>query len=128
MEIPSIQKVDIYNEYRDKDLSTKKNANKDEIAESKKTKNHKAKNEKEIKDYTEESQHSKIVIPPAATRISYSIENDLNLIVTRVVDTNTKKVIRQIPPEEIIKRMKLLKNYHQPVSIAKGLLVNDVME
>lgn len=126
MEIPSIQKINIHdnhNEYRDKDISTKKNANIDEIAESKKVKN-----EKERKDRIGESQHSKVVTLPVATRISYSIENDLNLVVTRVVDTNTKKVIRQIPPEEIVKRMKLLKNYHQPVSIAKGLLVNDIME
>lgn len=131
MEAPSIQKITTYNnynEYRDKDISTKKNANKGEAAESKKAKDSKAKNDKVTKDGLEESQLSGVVTLPITTRVSYSIESDLNLVVTQIVDTNTKEVIRQIPPEEVIKRMRLLKNYHQPVSITKGVLVNDVME
>lgn len=131
METPSIQRInthDNYHEYHGKGISAKENTNKDKIAEPKKTKDYKAKNEKEINDRREESQRSRAVTLPVDTRISYSVENDLNLVVTRVVDANTKKVIRQIPPEEVIKRIRLLKNYHQPVSTAKGSFVNDVIE
>src|SRR4030066_1730411 len=41
------------------------------------------------------------------TKVQFSIERELNLIVTRVMDASTNKVIRQIPAEETIKRLKL---------------------
>ncbi|MCF6154458.1 MAG: hypothetical protein E3K36_04230 [Candidatus Brocadia sp.] len=50
------------------------------------------------------------------TKVAFSIEKDLHIIVTRVKDSNTNKVIRQIPPEETIDRLKLLNNYYkQPI-------------
>ncbi len=66
---------------------------------------------------------------PVSTRVSLSVERDLNLVVTRVVDTKTKKVVRQIPPEEAIKKMRLLKSYRQPSpSLTKGLILDDIVE
>ncbi len=43
--------------------------------------------------------------------ISFSVEKDLNVIVTVVKDSNTKKVIQQMPSEEALKRMRFIKNY-----------------
>lgn len=53
------------------------------------------------------------------TKIAFSIEKDLEIVVTSVKDLNTNKIIRQIPPEEIIDRLKLLNNYYkQPIDNA----------
>jgi uncharacterized FlaG/YvyC family protein len=50
------------------------------------------------------------------TKVAFSIERDLHIVVTTVKDSNTDTVIRQIPPEETIKRLKLLNNsYKQPI-------------
>ena len=56
------------------------------------------------------------------TKVQFSIERELNLIVTRVMDASTNKVIRQIPAEETIKRLKL--KYQQS---QKGTSTNDVV-
>ncbi|MEK6622001.1 MAG: flagellar protein FlaG [Planctomycetota bacterium] len=56
------------------------------------------------------------------TKVQFSIERELNLIVTRVMDASTNKVIRQIPAEETIKRLKL--KYQQS---QKGISTNDVV-
>ena len=56
------------------------------------------------------------------TKVQFSIERELNLIVTRVMDASTNKVIRQIPAEETIKRLK--SKYHQS---QKGTSTNDVV-
>ena len=57
-----------------------------------------------------------------STKVQFSIERELNLIVTRVMDASTNKVIRQIPAEETIKRLKL--KYQQS---QKGTSTNDVV-
>lgn len=53
-------------------------------------------------------------MPVKDTRLSFSVEKDIGVVVTTVVDTNTKQVLRQLPSEEAIKRLKLLKAYHTP--------------
>jgi len=59
---------------------------------------------------------SSITLRHLGTKVAFSIEKDLHIIVTTVKDSNTNKVIRQIPPEETIDRLKLLNNYHkQPI-------------
>ncbi len=51
------------------------------------------------------------------TRVAFSIEKDLHIVVTTVKDANTNKVIRQIPQKETIDRIKLLSIYYkQPFS------------
>lgn len=53
------------------------------------------------------------------TKVAFSIEKDLHIVVTSVKDSNTNKLIRQIPPEETIDRLKLLNNYYkQPIDNA----------
>lgn len=47
------------------------------------------------------------------THISFSVEGDLNVVITIVQDNNTKKVLRQIPSEDDIRRMKILKIHHE---------------
>lgn len=47
------------------------------------------------------------------TEVTMSVEKDLNIIVTTVKYKNTDKVIRQIPDEEIIERLKYLKKYNK---------------
>ncbi|GEM_PF-6222426 len=53
-------------------------------------------------------------MPVKDTRLSFSVEKDIGVIVTTVVDANTKQVLRQLPSEEALKRLKLLKAYHTP--------------
>jgi uncharacterized FlaG/YvyC family protein len=130
MEAHTIQNVDTYNihnEHTDKNSLTKKSLTRDEIFAS-----NKAKNRKDTKNHSKSSsiktQSSNTVTPSGTTRITYSIESDLNITVTRTIDTNTKKVLRQVPSEETIRKMKLSKTYRPPPSIAKGLLLNNVVE
>lgn len=47
------------------------------------------------------------------TKVAFSLEKDLHIVVTTVMDANTDKVIRQIPPEETIDRLKLLNVYNK---------------
>ncbi|MEP9412093.1 MAG: flagellar protein FlaG [Candidatus Brocadia sp.] len=56
--------------------------------------------------------------PPAmpshgGTKVAFSLEKDLNIVITTVIDPNTNKVIRQIPPEETIDRLKFLNVYNK---------------
>ena len=41
------------------------------------------------------------------TKVQFSIERELHLVVTHVLDASTNKVIRQMPAEETIKMLKL---------------------
>lgn len=63
------------------------------------------------------TQHLKLpisYIPPLLeTKITMSVEKDLNIIVTTVKNKNTDKVIRQIPSEEIVERLKYIKKYNK---------------
>ncbi|TVL95917.1 MAG: hypothetical protein CV082_08835 [Candidatus Brocadia sp. BL1] len=45
------------------------------------------------------------------TEITMSVEKDLNIVVTTVKNKNTDKVIRQIPEEEVVERLRYLKEY-----------------
>ncbi|MBM4055256.1 MAG: flagellar protein FlaG [Planctomycetes bacterium] len=52
-------------------------------------------------------------ITPIGTKIEFTIEKELNLVVTTVRDINNDNIIRQLPPEDTISRMKLLKSYYK---------------
>lgn len=59
-------------------------------------------------------------IPPLLeTEITMSVEKDLNIIVTTVKNKNTDKVIRQIPNEELVERLKYLKKYNNQLIFQK---------
>lgn len=102
------------------------------MADAKKTVHqHEVKEAKDTKDTADEPKKkvsSEKVDPTEfkdsaiTTKVQFSIERELNLIVTRVMDASTNKVIRQIPAEETIKRLKL--KYQQS---QKGTSTNDVV-
>lgn len=75
-----------------------------------------------IKDNS--TQHLKLPIshipPLLETEITMSVEKDLNIIITTVKNKNTDKVIRQIPNEEIVERLKYLKKYNKQLLSYKG--------
>jgi len=103
----------------------KKTANQRDVKEAKDVEGAKGEIEKKITPEQVsplESSESKEV--PINTKILFSVERDLNLIVTRVMDSTSNKVIRQIPTEETIKRLKL--KYQQSLA-KKETLTNDVI-
>lgn len=53
------------------------------------------------------------------TEVTMSVEKDLNIVVTTVKNKNTDTVIRQIPEEEIIERLKYLKKYNKQLNFSK---------
>lgn len=61
------------------------------------------------------------VSPISAHRISFLVDEDTGKTVVRVVDAETKEVIRQIPPDEFLHMVKALEAIEQP---AKGLIVD----
>ena len=85
---------------------------------------------KDAKEETKKKASSAQVNPsepqktPINTKILFSRESDLNIIITRVMDVSTNKVIHQIPAEETIKRLKL--KYQQSLA-QKGTSANDVV-
>jgi flagellar protein FlaG len=59
--------------------------------------------------------------------VSFSMEQDLNKVVLKVVDTDTKSVIRQIPSEELLainKRIQALREGEFGASSKLGLLLD----
>ncbi|QPR56815.1 flagellar protein FlaG [Aeromonas allosaccharophila] len=59
--------------------------------------------------------------------VSFSMEQDLNKVVIKVVDTDTKSVIRQIPSEELLainKRIQALREGEFGASSKLGLLLD----
>lgn len=102
---------------------TKKTVHPHEVKEAKE-----AKETKDTADEPKKKVSSEKVDPTEfkdsaiTTKVQFSIERELNLIVTRVMDASTNKVIRQIPAEETIKRLKL--KYQQS---QKGTSTNDVV-
>lgn len=64
------------------------------------------------------SQMSSFSVSPVGTRVEFTIEKELNLVVTTVRDLNNDKVIRQLPPEDTISRMKMLKSYYKQAAQA----------
>ncbi|MEK7699461.1 MAG: flagellar protein FlaG [Planctomycetota bacterium] len=100
-------------------------------ADAKKTTNpREVKEAKDAKEETKKKASSAQVNPsepqktPINTKILFSRERDLNIIITRVMDVSTNKVIHQIPAEETIKRLKL--KYQQSLA-QKGTSANDVV-
>ncbi len=91
-----------------------------DIKDTKDTKD--AANEPKKKVSSEKVDPTKSTDSAITTKVQFSIERELNLIVTRVMDASTNKVIRQIPAEETIKRLKL--KYQQS---QKGISTNDVV-
>ncbi len=59
--------------------------------------------------------------------VSFSVEQDLNQVVIKVVDTETKSVIRQIPSEELIaihKRIQALQQGEAGANPRLGILLD----
>ncbi|EKP0277408.1 flagellar protein FlaG [Aeromonas bestiarum] len=59
--------------------------------------------------------------------VNFSLERELNEVVIRVVDSDSKSVIRQIPSEELIelsKRIRALSEEHSGSSPKVGLLLD----
>ena len=61
------------------------------------------------------------ITPISAQRISFLVDEDTGKTVVRVIDAETEEVIRQIPPEEFLKRVKILSEINPP---AKGLILD----
>ena len=100
-------------------VDAKKTMNPREVKEAKD-----AKEETKKKASSEQVDPSEPQKTPVNTKILFSWERDLNLIITRVMDVSTNKVIHQIPAEETIKRLKW--KYQQSLA-QKGTLTNDVV-
>lgn len=64
---------------------------------------------------------------PVTTSITFSIERELNIIITKVIDGTSKNVLRQIPSEEVVKKRKLMEIYNQTIA-AIGSLLDTVVE
>jgi flagellar protein FlaG len=45
------------------------------------------------------------------TNLNFSIDKELNKVVVKVIDKETKEVVRQIPPEELLKMAKDFEKY-----------------
>ncbi len=108
-----------------------KNESAKNAADAKKTTNpREVKEAKDAKDESKKKDSSEQINPPEPqktpinTKILFSRERDLNIIITRVMDVSTNKVIHQIPAEETIKRLKL--KYQQSLA-QKGTSTNDVV-
>ncbi|MGL6150969.1 MAG: flagellar protein FlaG [Aeromonas sobria] len=59
--------------------------------------------------------------------VNFSLERELNKVVIKVVDSDSKSVIRQIPSEELIalsKRVRALSEDHSGTSLKVGLLLD----
>ena len=59
--------------------------------------------------------------------VNFSLERELNEVVIKVVDSDSKSVIRQIPSEELIalsKRVRALSEDHSGTSLKVGLLLD----
>lgn len=68
-------------------------------------------------------------VSPIGTRVEFAIEKELNLVVTTVRDLDTEKIIRQLPPEDTISRMKMLKSYYNQIAQANlGNKVDEVVK
>ena len=133
MEPNKIQNVSLYvgknvNVFDNKNVSAKKPGD-FELAEAggklKDTKTDDFK--KHMKDIDNKSVSANKNNVESGIRVSFSVEKDLNVIVTRVLDGDTKKVLRQIPSEDEIKRRKLVKIYNQKPS-DNGVMVDQVTE
>jgi flagellar protein FlaG len=69
----------------------------------------------EIQRYTTEIQH---VSQAINKRLSFSFNEDLQLMVVKVIDRNTDKVIKELPPTE-------LQRVHMRIREAIGLLLDE---
>ncbi|MGL5490444.1 MAG: flagellar protein FlaG [Shewanella sp.] len=59
--------------------------------------------------------------------VSFSVERDLDKVVIRVVDADTRTVIRQIPSEELLsisKRLQSVRDSNSAGSFCRGLLLD----
>jgi flagellar protein FlaG len=50
-------------------------------------------------------------------KIKLEVESDLNMVIVKIIDSETKEVIRQVPPEELVALSKNAKDL-------KGLLID----
>ncbi|MDR4509108.1 MAG: flagellar protein FlaG [Candidatus Brocadiaceae bacterium] len=72
-----------------------------------------------------ETKESYPVQIPVETDLSFSIEDDLKIIVTTISNKDTKEVIRKIPSEGTIKALKNLYKYKEP-NVTKGHQIDEI--
>lgn len=68
--------------------------------------------EASLADVLLKNKSSPIISYHTGTKVSFSMENDLHIVVTTVTESNSNTVIRQIPSEETIDRLRLLNRYY----------------
>ena len=61
------------------------------------------------------------MLAKAAPNLTFSVDKDYGRVVIRIVDPETHEVLRQIPPEDILR---MDKNLDQMIARLKGLLVD----
>lgn len=133
MEPNKIQSANVYvgkniNVFDNKNVSAKKPSDFEFVENTGKLKDTKTDDfKKHLKDIESKGVSSSKSDLQSGIRVSFSVEKDLNIIVTKVLDGNTKKVLRQIPSADEIKRKKLVKIYNQHSS-ENGVMVDQVME
>lgn len=133
MEPNKIQSANIYvvknmNVFDNKNVSTKRPTDLEFVENAGKPKDAKTDDfKKHLKDIESKGVSSNKSDLQSGIRVSFSVEKDLNIIVTKVLDGDTKKVLRQIPSADEIKRRKLVKIYNQHSS-DNGVMVDQVME
>ncbi len=133
MEPNKIQSANIYvvknmNVFDNKSVATKKPNGFEFVENTEKLKDTKADDfKKHLKDLESKGVSSNKSDVQSGIRVSFTVEKDLNIIVTKVLDGDTKKVLRQIPSADEIKRRRLVKIYNQHSS-DNGVMVDQVME
>ena len=115
--IEAIANINNYSDFQNKEVKRRENAHGDMHDKAER----KADNENaEMHDKDDAKEAVKKINDTAEIlnrKIHIDIEKDLNLAVVKVIDKETEKVVRQIPPEEVVELSKNAKDM-------KGLLID----
>lgn len=120
-------KIQSANAYIDRNIYVNKNVPVKETGDVDKANVPNKVNEAKVENVKNLSNSSSEAILPVSISVTFSIEKDLNIVVTRVIDGTTKQVLRQIPAEEVVKRKKLTNIYNQTLAVI-GLILDTVVE
>lgn len=61
-----------------------------------------------------------------STRLEFNRDEDLDRVIVRVVDRDTDEVLREIPPEEVLRVAKAMRELNESADALKGNLVQVV--
>ncbi|MEM5948558.1 flagellar protein FlaG [Spirochaetia bacterium 38H-sp] len=75
-------------------------------------------NKKEISLDRQNNSGVKIKTPILSRRLKYSIDRELNQVIVKVIDAETEKIIKELPPEA-------LQRLHRRIREAVALLVDE---